>query len=257
MPTPFGQAPGPAERAPLFDVGDALALAPLPPNTEPSAAPLLDVGDALVLAGRVFGDDQVAALAAPLDASHVKTKNNYSYLPGWHVINEANRIFGFDGWYRETTHVQCVVDCERTIGSNSRLGWGVTYLARVRVTVIEKSGSTIIRDGTGAGSGIDVDRGIAHESAVKEAETDAMKRALITFGNPFGLALYDKEQRQVTSSANGANSANGAPPPSDPFAPQPAPYHHGQALASNSNMHPGWESPPGQWQYPPAPTPFI
>jgi recombination DNA repair RAD52 pathway protein len=49
----------------------------------------------------------------------------------------------------------------------------------------------------GSGHGIDVDCGLAHESAVKEAETDAMKRALMTFGNPFGLALYDKEQRQV------------------------------------------------------------
>ena len=31
--------------------------------------------------------------------------------------------------------------------------------------------------------------GEAHESAIREAETDAMKRALSTFGNPFGLAL--------------------------------------------------------------------
>jgi Rad52/22 family double-strand break repair protein len=32
----------------------------------------------------------------------------------------------------------------------------------------------------------------------KAAETDATKRALATFGNPFGLALYDKEQAGVT-----------------------------------------------------------
>jgi len=57
------------------------------------------------------------------------------------------------------------------------------------------------REGSGAGHGIDVDLGQAHESALKEAETDAMKRALMTFGNPFGLALYDKRQREVTSSA--------------------------------------------------------
>ncbi len=35
-----------------------------------------------------------------------------------------------------------------------------------------------------------------HQTWVK-AESDAMKRALMTFGNPFGLALYDKEQRGV------------------------------------------------------------
>jgi len=39
--------------------------------------------------------------------------------------------------------------------------------------------------------------GEAHENALKEAETDATKRALTTFGNLFGLALYDKEQAGV------------------------------------------------------------
>jgi recombination DNA repair RAD52 pathway protein len=32
---------------------------------------------------------------------------------------------------------------------------------------------------------------------MKEAETDAMKRAAITFGDRFGLALYDKSQSHV------------------------------------------------------------
>ncbi|MCX7349062.1 MAG: Rad52/Rad22 family DNA repair protein [Alphaproteobacteria bacterium] len=31
-----------------------------------------------------------------------------SYLEGWHVIAEANRIFGFDGWDRETISSECV-----------------------------------------------------------------------------------------------------------------------------------------------------
>jgi len=35
-----------------------------------------------------------------------------------------------------------------------------------------------------------------------------MKRALMTFGNPFGLALYDKQQRGVTSLATAAPNAN-------------------------------------------------
>ncbi|MFM9102460.1 MAG: Rad52/Rad22 family DNA repair protein [Cyanobium sp.] len=53
--------------------------------------------------------------------------------------------------------------------------------------------------------GFDVDLGQAHESALKEAETDAMKRALMTFGNPFGLALYDKQQREVTGATGGGD----------------------------------------------------
>ena len=236
MPTPFNSAP------------DDPALQG---DWAPPAAPAVATAADLRLCPRVFSEDQVNMLSAPLDASHVKTRNGYSYLNGWHVISEANRIFGFDGWNRETTQVQCVVDRERTVGSNSKPGWGVTYLARVRITVIG-DGETIIRDGSGAGSGIDADRGIAHESAIKEAETDAMKRALITFGNPFGLALYDKEQRQVIGNATAA--------PADPF----APLGHSQAIApGESAPPPGWDSPypPGQWPQqlpqPYAPQPFI
>ncbi len=55
----------------------------------------------------------------------------------------------------------------------------------------------IIREGTGAGHCEANNMGEAHENALKEAETDATKRALLTFGNSFGLALYDKEQRYV------------------------------------------------------------
>ncbi|MEB3353867.1 MAG: RAD52 family DNA repair protein [Cyanobacteriota bacterium] len=145
-----------------------------------------------------FSPEQLSALAAPLERSKVKQReqgrSKVSYLEGWQVIAEANRIFGFDGWQRETVEVRCVAERERSIGSNGRSGWGVTYTARVRVRV-----GTLIREGTGGGHGIDGDLGQAHESAIKEAETDAMKRALMTFGNPFGLALYDKQQREVSS----------------------------------------------------------
>ena len=118
------------------------------------------------------------------------------------AIREANRIFGFDGWQRETIELRCVAESQRPIGRDQKPGWGVTYIARVRIRLgSQASGApSLVREGSGAGHGIDVDLGLAHESALKEAETDAMKRALMTFGNPFGLALYDKQQRQVTSS---------------------------------------------------------
>ena len=151
------------------------------------------------MATAVFSPEQIAALSAPLDRAKVQTRSqagrSLAYLEGWQAIAEANRIFGFDGWQRETIAVHCVAERERTLGSSNRAGWGVTYTARVRIRVGE-----LIREGSGAGHGIDADLGQAHESAIKEAETDAMKRALMTFGNPFGLALYDKQQREVTSS---------------------------------------------------------
>ncbi|MEB3353107.1 MAG: RAD52 family DNA repair protein [Cyanobacteriota bacterium] len=157
------------------------------------------------MATAVFSPEQITALSAPLDRAKVQTRSqagrSLAYLEGWQVIAEANRIFGFDGWQRQTFASRCVSQAERPVGREQKSGWGVTYTCRVRITVGAPDAEPVIREGCGAGHGIDVDLGQAHESALKEAETDAMKRALMTFGNPFGLALYDKQQREVTSSS--------------------------------------------------------
>ena len=192
-------APRPVQRPPsaleLIRSADRTEHAPAPASAQeaPQALP----------AG--FSSEQLAALSAPLDRANVRQReqgrSRVSYLEGWQVIAEANRIFGFDGWQRQTIAVRCVAQAERLIGREQKPGWGVTYTARVRVTVTAGGLTPLIREGSGAGHGIDVDLGQAHESALKEAETDAMKRALMTFGNPFGLALYDKAQRQVSSGA--------------------------------------------------------
>ena len=146
----------------------------------------------------MFTNDQKTALAAPLSTKNVKSRKqggrDVSYVESWKAIEEANRIFGFDGWTSETVELKCVSERERTIGKDQyqKPGFGVSYTARVRIRV-----GDIVRDGVGAGHGIDADMGQAHESAIKEAESDARKRALMTFGYPFGLALYDKQQEHV------------------------------------------------------------
>ena len=148
-----------------------------------------------------FTPEQNQMLAAKLASGSVKTRKQggaeVSYIEGWHVIAEANRIFGFDRWTRETMEIKCASEKEREIGSARHPGWGVTYLCKVRVIV-----DGVAREGCGAGHGIDRDLGQAHESAIKEAETDAMKRAFMTFGNQFGLALYDKQQTNVADEAD-------------------------------------------------------
>jgi DNA recombination protein Rad52 len=168
-----------------------------------------------------LSERQVALLSAPLDRANVRQReqgrSRVSYLEGWQVIAEANRIFGFDGWERSTLISRCVAEHERPIGRDRKSGWGVTYIARVRITITAGQ-RTLIREGSGAGHGIDSDLGLAHESALKEAETDATKRALMTFGNPFGLALYDKQQRQV-SDAKPLAAATKTPPAQAPDAP--------------------------------------
>ncbi len=147
-----------------------------------------------------FSKYQTEALSAPLDRRHVKQREQagrkLSYIEGWQAISEANRIFGFGEWSSETVEIRCVAEAARKIGKQQRDGHAVSYIARVRVTVMVEN-QIVTREGVGAGHGMDVDLGLAHESAIKESETDARKRALMTFGNPFGLALYDKDQANV------------------------------------------------------------
>jgi hypothetical protein len=205
-----------------------------------------------------FSPEQLAALSAPLNRANVRQReqgrSRVSYLEGWQVIAEANRIFGFDGWQRQTIAVRCVAQAERTIGArgtsrDQKPGWGVTYTARVRVTVTAGGLVPLVREGSGAGHGIDVDLGQAHESALKEAETDAMKRALMTFGNPFGLALYDKQQRQVSTAAGQGDGAQ-RPPVRRPAAGAPAAAGaapaRGLVQATASTPHPSAPADPGQ-----------
>ena len=140
---------------------------------------------------------KIEELEKPLDRAVVKTrsKGNFdlSYIEGWWAISEANRIFGFDGWERDTVYNKEVCRYE-TSNNKHKVG----YEACVKIHVFDdESGLSISREGTGHGSGIANDLFDAIEGAAKEAETDAMKRALMTFGNPFGLALYDKTQKNV------------------------------------------------------------
>jgi DNA recombination protein Rad52 len=154
----------------------------------------------------MFSEQQVRLLSAKLNERFVKAREQsgkaLSYIEGWHAIAEANRIFGFDGWDRETVAAECIWQDPK------RDPKVCAYAARVRIRVRAR-GTTICRDGSGVGQGTGATLGEAHESALKEAETDAMKRALATFGNQFGLALYDKEQNGVRRRPNGRGSAVG------------------------------------------------
>jgi DNA recombination protein Rad52 len=141
-----------------------------------------------------FSDTQTRQLRAKLDEKHVKTRiaegTTLHYVEGWHAIAEANRIFGYDAWDRRTLTARCVW------ASNGGSRFQAAYIAKVRIRV--RAGDiTVTRDGSGTGEGTAPTAGQAHDVALKSAETDATKRALTTFGNAFGLALYDAEQHGV------------------------------------------------------------
>jgi Rad52/22 family double-strand break repair protein len=134
-----------------------------------------------------FSAKQVQALRRRPNHRYIRTREAHgrelSYLEGWYVMSEANRIFGFDGWNRETVDSKCVLARE------NRGSFLAVYTARVRI-IVQADGATVIREGHGSGEGHGSSPGEVHDTALKAAETDATKRALATFGKPFGLELY-------------------------------------------------------------------
>ena len=106
------------------------------------------------------------------------------YVEGWKVINEANHIFGFNGWSLHVLSTEVRSVDETGMG---RFTASVSVHARVSLrdgTVREDRGGGICEHARSKGEAI--------LKAEKEAVTDATKRALKNFGDRLGLCLYNR-----------------------------------------------------------------
>jgi hypothetical protein len=190
-----------------------------------------------------FSAKQMQALRRSLTSRHVRTREangrELSYIEGWFAISEANRIFGFDSWDRETVESRCVLTRE------NRGTFLAVYIARVRITV-HVEGTTIVREGHGSGEGRGESPGEVHDIALKAAETDGTKRALATFGKPFGLELYRKDKKGIFEHLPVLQTASAAASPSQPRVglhpddttpiPRPSHYYGRRHYGSMTNL---------------------
>ena len=158
------------------------------------------------------------ALRQPLDPALVSERKGrggrrFSYIEGHTAIDQANQVFGYGGWGYELVGEVTLREFKS----------GAAYSATVRVTV------------PGAPSRTDVgfqpvsdDSAEGHETAYKGAVTDALKRALRSFGDRFGNGLYGdpltsagqnrplprprSDQRSAQASASRSSRSNGTGP---------------------------------------------
>ena len=150
----------------------------------------------------MFTEEQLKNLKAPLDGKRVKRREQgnitLSYLEGYDIIDQANIVFGFDGWSYNVNKLEQV--SEEINENNNKV---IAYRALITVTVYgTKHQLFVLRSDVGYGIGIARDYASAHESGGKEAVTDALKRTMRSFGSQFGNALYDKTQKNVDYSNN-------------------------------------------------------
>jgi DNA repair and recombination protein RAD52 len=134
----------------------------------------------------------------PKDAiqSRQQSGQSLSYLDGHYIITKTNELLGHENWSYTVNKYQ-IVQTEEKENAKGKINQYVGYVAQVTV-----NWGNITRSDVGFGQGIDNDLGRAHESAIKEAATDALKRALRTFGQAFGLALYDKSGAHIAEPFN-------------------------------------------------------
>lgn len=170
-----------------------------------------------------FDEKQIKELDKPLDKRFISDRKGASgrklkYLEGHDAIDQADRIFGYGCWGYE------VLSCEQTIIHDILTGEavGACYKAKVRLDVrdcvpVFEVGSQPVavasiedhimgkrrKEASEKNQAIDdspfnpfeiaTARSIimeSHEQAEKGAVTDAVKRALRTFGEQFGNGLY-------------------------------------------------------------------
>ncbi|MDY0122933.1 Rad52/Rad22 family DNA repair protein [Sulfurimonas sp.] len=150
----------------------------------------------------MFNDKQLQVLNYELDSSRIKTREkgniSLSYIEGHDVIETANRIFGYGNWSYTITKLEQVSQEQ-----NHNQNVVICYKAVVRIIACDISHTKeIVREDVGFGSGVAKTLSDAHEGAAKEAVTDALKRAMRTFGNQFGNSLYDKGKNHYSQPNN-------------------------------------------------------
>lgn len=146
----------------------------------------------------IAGKWQLDTLKAKLNSQAVKQNpRGFDYLEGWYVIETLNRIFGYNAWSGRIKELSVGPPVAAKVGRDQKDGFKQGAYCIYELEVEFADGSKVTKTGVGYGSATMQDKVLVEESAVKEAETDAMKRAARYLGNKFGNCLYDSQKRGV------------------------------------------------------------
>lgn len=151
--------------------------------------------------------EQQKALLEDLHPSRVAMRKGgsgraLSYVEAWDVKRTLIRIFGFGGFSAEVTDNQFRWESvtvkkvkekqdDKWVEVEKEL-WEVAYQATVRLTIHDPE-AVYTESAVGSAMG---SRAEAHDNAIKNAASDALKRAAIYLGTQFGLSLYNNGATQ-------------------------------------------------------------
>lgn len=213
-------------------------------------------------------EQQLKVLFAGLHESRVgHNQKGFAHVQQWDVRRFLIRVFGFGGYDTELVSIDCVKEIEIKNGDRSR--WTVVYRVHQRLTVKDIAGNPIATfDGVATGDAQNQPSlGDAHDGAVKEADSQSLKRAAVNLGDAFGLGLYNGGKTDAVviwsaahlapqSAGSGKPDAAPAVPEDPPVLPdpeaveQPAVEEPRPAPAAAQPIRRAPQAPPA----PPAPT---
>ena len=149
-------------------------------------------------------------LDRPLDSALVSQRRGrggrtFDYLEGHIVIAQANAIFGYGGWGYELVGDVTLRRVETVDSQTGEVNVSLGYSAPVRVTVAGAPPRTDL-----GVHPVTEDNFDGHDTAMKGAVTDGMKRAFRSFGVQFGNAFYgDQPSATAPQPERVAAPANG------------------------------------------------
>jgi len=135
-----------------------------------------------------LSDAQLAQLFKPINPKRIKKNpQGFAHLEEWDVEAHLTRIFGFLGWDKEVRYGLIFED------EPTPKRWTVSYHAHCKLTVRDGDGIDVaVKEDAATGTGTNQpSRAAAHDLAIKDAVSSAVKRAAKALGNQFGLSLYD------------------------------------------------------------------
>jgi len=129
-------------------------------------------------------------LSQPLPKKAIKQREGgggmiLDYLEGWWAIQNANRIFGIGNWSYEPVFERM----EHIVLPDTQKGKKTGFYTIPVVLKVNIDGKEVVRGDVGLTQYYGEE---GKEMAIKGCVTDALKRCLRTFGEQFGLLLYDK-----------------------------------------------------------------
>jgi recombination DNA repair RAD52 pathway protein len=131
---------------------------------------------------------QLRALHNNINKDRVARRDGMSYLEAWDVKTSLIRVFGYAGFSAECLEAKIIREEQVPQARNpEKMNWSVSAQATVRLT-IHQTGAVYTE--SAIANNKQPDWGEAADTALKSAESDALKRAAIYLGTQFGLSLY-------------------------------------------------------------------